>query len=460
MTPLNLDTLATLVQARMLAPSAPAGSAIAGVSTDTRSMQRDSLFVALRGSTHDGHQHLRAAAGAGAIAALVDCIPADAPPGLPLIVVDNTRRALARLAAHVRDGFNGSVIAVAGSNGKTGTKGLIHAALHPPLRGSASPKSFNNDIGVPLTIFSADPKDDYLVLELGTNHPGEIAQLSEIAQPDIAVITNIGAEHLEFFGDLDGVRAEEASVIQRLNRFGLLVVNGDDLGLLKAVEGYHGQRVTFGWDAANDLRPLDVRCKQSGTEFRLGRAYFFVPQLGRHTAANAAAAIAVGRYLGLSDAEIAGNLATAAGPPMRLQVQRVGGVTLINDAYNANPHSMRAALETLRDLPTTGRRIAILGDMRELGEAADRFHAEVGRLAAECGLDELHCVGPASRSIAAAAIDAGQRHTHHHANAAAAASAVPAQLQDGDLVLLKASRGEQLESIASAAAQRHPPSPV
>jgi UDP-N-acetylmuramoyl-tripeptide--D-alanyl-D-alanine ligase len=365
---------------------------------------------------------------------------------------------MGRLAAHVRHAFNGSVIAVAGSNGKTGTKGLIHAALHPPLRGSASPKSFNNDIGVPLTIFAADPQDDYLVLELGTNHPGEIANLTRIAQPDYAVITNIGAEHLEFFGTLDGVRSEEASIIDGLNRFGMLVVNGDDAPLLEAVGRYRGERITFGWNDQNHLHPIDVRCTQRGTEFRLGRGYFFIPQIGRHIAVNAAAAIAIARKLGLNDEEIAANLSTAAGPPMRLQVQQVGGVTLINDAYNANPHSMRAALETLRDLPTAGRRIAILGDMRELGEAAEQFHAEVGRLAAECGLDELHCVGPASKTIAAAAISAGQRHTHHHDDAAAAAGAVPAQLNDGDLVLLKGSRGVQLETIVGAAANRHEPS--
>ena len=443
------DEISAVVQA---SPAPPTKLWIDSVCTDTREMKPGSLFVAITGETHDGHEHLAAAKSGGAVAALVHRAPAELPPDFPVILVDNTRLAMGRLARHVRESFAGTVIAVGGSNGKTGTKGLIHAALRPPLRGSASPKSFNNDIGVPLTMFAASSTDDYLVLELGTNHPGEIATLGKIARPDIAVITNVGAEHLEFFRDLDGVRHEEAALVDGLNDDAILVVNGDDAGLLEAVGGFRGRRVTFGWNSSNDLRPTDVRCTTAGTRFQLGDAEFFVPQLGRHTAANATAAIAVARTLKLGDEQIAANLATAAGAPMRLQVERVGdGITLINDVYNANPHSMRAALETLRDLPTEGRRIAVLGDMRELGDTAAVHHAELGRFAGECNLDAIYCVGPQAKQIAAAAAGSGVEITLFD-TAADAGAVVRKKLRAGDLVLLKASRGVKLEMVAQAIA--------
>jgi UDP-N-acetylmuramoyl-tripeptide--D-alanyl-D-alanine ligase len=370
-----------------------------------------------------------------------------------LVVVPDTRVALGKLAKTVRMGLRSKVIAVAGSNGKTSTKHLIDAVLRTKLKGSFSPKSFNNDIGVPLTIFPADDRQDYLVLELGTNHPGEIANLTKIAQPDIAVITNCGEEHLEFLGDVAGVRRENASVTEGLSAKGLLVVNGDDPELLAAVSDYKGKRVTFGFKETNDLFATDVQCDGGGTRFKLnGRTPIFVPLLGRHTAANALAAIAVGKRLRLSDEEIAEGLAIAKGPEMRLQLQQVGGITLLNDAYNANPPSMKAALETLKSLEPKGRRIAILGDMRELGPAGESLHRDVGTWAASVGLDWLACVGPQSRLIAEAAKAAGMaaERVEMYDDAQMAARHVPNQLRADDLVLLKASRGVHLEIVAKA----------
>ena len=200
------------------------------------------------------------------MAALVD---RDVPPvaGLTLVRVDDARRAMGRLATFVRRRFKGTVIAVAGSNGKTGTKHLIHAALSSRLRGSMSPKSFNNDVGVPVTIFAADAGDDFVVLEMGTNHPGEIAHLSRMAEPDKVVITNVGAEHLEFFGGLDGVRREEASIVEGLRPNGWAIVNGDD-GELPRLVASHGHTVeTFGWSERNMHWPTDVKCSLDGVQF-------------------------------------------------------------------------------------------------------------------------------------------------------------------------------------------------
>lgn len=428
------------------------------VNTDSRRTEsRPSLFIALRGEHFDGHNYLSDAAGGGAaVVALVERMPPAPPPNLHLLQVPDTYAAMAKLARFVRQQLKCWVIAVAGSNGKTGTKLLIDAALRGKLRGSISPKSFNNHVGVPITIFPADPMQDYLVLEMGTNHPGEIQPLSEMAQPDVAVITSVGAEHLEGLGDLMGVRRENASIIAGLNPKGMLVVNGDDKDLVAAVAPYPGQRVTFGFDEGNDLFAADVRCDEHGVRFLLnGRREAFVPLLGRHTAANALAAVAVGRKLMVPEDVILEGLAHAEGPDMRLQFKRAGDVTILNDAYNANPSSMRAAIDTLAGLNVGSRRVAVLGDMRELGAASERYHREVGEYAATAGrLDLLVCVGVQAEQIADAAVAAGtpDRTVFHYPDAPAAARAAPDWVRAGDLVLVKASRGMRLETVADAIA--------
>lgn len=426
---------------------------ISAVCTDTRMMQRDSLFVALRGERFDGHEFLPAAADAGAIAALVDR-DVTAPPAMRFVKVADARAAMGALARHVRRQHRGKVIAVAGSNGKTGTKYLIDSVLRPNRRGSFSPKSFNNDIGVPLSIFPADPTEDYLVLELGTNHPGEICTLTSIAQPDIGVITNCSAEHLEGLGDIDGVRRENASLMEGFAPEGLLVINGDDAALLEAAGAWRGRRVTFGYSAVNDLVASDIRCTSEGTRFVIqpGNIEAFVPLLGRHAAINALAAAAVAREMGLGDAQIVENLRSATGPEMRLQLQDVNGVRVLNDAYNANPASMKAAIMTLASLETGGRRIAVVGDMRELGEKSAELHRSIGKwIASEHPPDLLACVGSEARAIAAEAIFGGMPaarvRCYVDANAAAA---IAKRVKKGDLVLVKASRAIGLERVVEA----------
>ncbi len=444
MNPLTLEQIRDATSAKLR--DADPRSVIQSICTDTRDLKPGCLFIAIKGENHDGHHHIQEAAAKGAVAAMVhdDCLS-----HLPLLRVADTRKAMGQLAAEVRRHLRGTVIAVAGSNGKTGTKNLIHSVLKGARAGTISPKSFNNDIGVPLAIFAADPSHDYLVLEVGTNHPGEILNLTKIAQPDVAIITNIGAEHLEFLGDLDGVTQENAQIIAGLNPDGLLIVNGDTPHLLDATASYTGTRVTFGFDPQNNLHPSNIICEANGVRFQLGDLTFFIPLIGRHTAVNALAAIMVGGYLGLSESEILSGLATATGPEMRLELQTAGSIKILNDAYNANPHSMRAALETLRDMKTDGRKIAILGDMRELGQTADRYHREIGHFASTCGLDQLVCVGEKSALIAEAARSEGMT-PEHHASAADCAAGISSLVQEGDLVLLKASRGMKLETVGNA----------
>jgi UDP-N-acetylmuramoyl-tripeptide--D-alanyl-D-alanine ligase len=468
MRPLTLQQLRQAVGGKPLSMLPADPTAVEAVCTDSRLMQKRSVFVALKGEHFDAHDHLAQAAVGGAVAALVERLPegfaspggAKLPDGLYVLQVPDTYAALGKLAKHVRLQMQASVVAVAGSNGKTGTKLLIDAALSTRLRGTCSPKSFNNNVGVPLTIFPADPGQDYLVLELGTNHHGEIAPLTEMAQPDVAVITNAGAEHLEGLDDVRGVRVENAAVTNGLNPKGMLVVNGDDADLVAACAGYRGKRVTFGFGEHNDLFAADVRCDAGGVRFLLnGRAEVFVPLLGRHTAANALAAVAVARRLGVPEEAIVEGLAHARGPDMRLQLTRAADVHVLNDAYNANPNSMRAALETIAALDVGERKVAVLGDMRELGRSSERYHRELGEQAATVGLTWLACVGEQCGTVTAdAAVAAGMdpAAVYRFPDAAAAAAEVPGLVQPGDLVLVKASRGIRLEKVAQAIeASRH-----
>ena len=446
---LSLLEICQVIQGRWLTP--PLDLSIAAIGTDTRHLERGSLFFAVKGETFDAHDFLPQAAAAGAAAAIVHR-PVDAE-NLPLIQVDDTRKAMGRLAWHVRRKLSGKVIAVAGSNGKTSTKFLIGAALEAGLRGSISPKSYNNDIGVPLAIFPARPDQDYLVLELGTNKIGEIRTLTHMAEPNAAVLTNASAEHLEFLGDVAGVCRENASIIEGLAADGLLVINGDDPELVEAACDFRGRWTSFGFGAHNNLFAADVRTGADGVRFKLNaQREVFVPLLGRHTAANALAAIAVGRWMKLSDDVILRGLAVARGPAMRLQLDHSGPVTLLDDTYNANPASMMAALETLRTLPATGRRIAVVGDMRELGPAGPGFHEDVGKFVAKCDLDQLVCVGPQARLIADVARKLGmaQERIALFPDAAAAAKGVPKALAAGDVILVKGSRVMGLEVVADA----------
>lgn len=460
MIPLSIRQIRQTVAGKALSPIPADAPPVASVCTDSRRMEKSSLFVAIRGDTHDGHQHLSEAAAGGAVAAIVEQPPTHPVPNVIFIQVANTRVALGKLARHVRQQMKRcKVIAVAGSNGKTSTKHLIDAALRKHRRGSVSPKSFNNDIGVPLTIFPADPAHDYLVLEMGTNHHGEIRVLSEMAIPDIAVITNCGAEHLEGLDDLMGVRRENAAIISGLNPSGLLIVNGDDSELASLVADFPGMRLTFGFKETNDLFATDIRCSDRGVEFNLNgsKRRVFVPMLGRHSAANALAAIAVGRKFGIEESAIVQSLTGSTSPDMRLQLQKLDGITVLNDAYNANPNSMRAAIETIAALPSGGRHIAVLGEMRELGRSSERYHREIGAFAATDGkLDLLACVGAGGAIIADAAIAAGfpAERVYRFIDAIEAAAQLPEMLNEGDLVLLKASRGVRLEQVASGIARR------
>jgi UDP-N-acetylmuramoyl-tripeptide--D-alanyl-D-alanine ligase len=370
--------------------------------------------------------------------------------------VDDVRLALGRLAAGYRREFNLPIIAVGGSNGKTTTKELLASVLRQKFSTLWSEASFNNDIGVPMTLLRLQQSHQAAVLEVGTNHPGEIAPLVRMMAPGLGVITNIGREHLEFFGDLAGVAQEEGWLAELLPADGTLLLNGDGEWAEKIADRSRARVLRAGLGEKNDWRASKLRLDKNGSTFQVsgpktGQNWEFrLNLLGRHQVGNALMAIAAGAELGLSYAEIATGLAACPPPKMRMQFWEANGVRVLDDAYNANTDSMIAALETLCDLPFQGRRVAVLGDMGEQGTHSASAHAEVGRHAARLGIGQLFAVGPLAAGTAQAARAAGLKRVIEFADVESAVPAVRKFLKSGDVVLLKASRTARLERIAES----------
>jgi len=450
---------------------------VAGVSTDTRSLRPGELFFAIRGPSFDGHDYVIPAIDRGAPAVVVAAEQADrvrddmARTGghaAPILAVDDPVAAMGRLAAFHRTQLATDVIAVVGSNGKTTTKAMIDHVLSGSRKGRSSPKSFNNAIGVPLTLLSAEAGDDYLVVEIGTNAPGEIAQLAAIVKPDMVVLTSIGEEHLEGLGDLRGVAAEECAAFRHIREGGFAAINIDAAETREHLPKSGPTVVTFGRCADADLRVTPTRVTSTGVEFDInGKFSYRVGMSGIHNAVNAAGAIAVARRLGMEHEQIAERLAGFSGPPMRHEVLSIGGVTIINDAYNANPASALAALDTLQALGEGGRKVLVFGEMRELGERSREMHERVARRLCGGWLSEALLVGAAAElmlPVLRGAGDAPPARTFETVNACA--GAMGGAIRAGDVVLLKASRAVGLERLIAAlrcgleAAGRTEPTPV
>ena len=424
------------------------------MSTDTRQLLPESLFVALKGERYDGHEFVAEAARRGASAVLGERTRLPAPlPDCAVVAVPNSRRALGEWAAWHRRRFDPRVVAVAGSNGKTTVKQLLAAVLAQRFATLASEASFNNDIGVPLTLLKLDRACEAAVLEVGTNHPGELAPLLRMIAPRVGVLTSLGPEHLEHFGDLDGVIQEEGWLAELLPAEGLLVMPGDDPATERVGSRTPARRVRVGWQAGNDWRVTAACVDESGTSLQVEAprpewsGEYWLALLGRHQAVNALLALAVGAELGLTAAELRRGLAACPQPPMRLALSDLHGVRVLDDSYNANVASMQVALETLRDLADGGRTVAILGDMAELGARGPAAHAEVARLAAATGVGHLFAVGRMAGVLAETARQAGLADAREFADSALAGRAAKEFLRPGDWVLVKASRAARLERV-------------
>lgn len=422
-----------------------------GVSIDSRTAGAGSLFVALRGQRFDGHDFLVQAAAAGCVSAIVD---RDAPldeevmSGFTggVIGTADTTAALGDLAAYHRGSLVATVVAVTGSNGKTTVKNMIHHILSKRLTGSAAPASYNNAVGVPMTLLSADAKDDYIICEVGTNAPGEVAGLARIIRPDVAVITSVSCAHLSGLGDLEHVAAEKAALVGWLTPSGIAIIWSDSKPLASAMRAYDVRVIRFGADESAELRLTRYEPVPGGGRFELnGRLWVNLSVPGRHNALNALAAIAVARRLGLDTDVAATAIGDYMGQEMRLEPIKAGGVTIINDAYNSNPASMLAGAEALASFPGK-RRVVVAGDMLELGPQSEALHLQTGSAMAKVGVDLVIGVGSMGRHIAAGAA-AGNIETEEIKSVRLACKNLPGMLKRGDVVLLKGSRLTAMERL-------------
>jgi UDP-N-acetylmuramoyl-tripeptide--D-alanyl-D-alanine ligase len=426
------------------------------VCTDSRQVRAGDLFLAIAGEQFDGHKFLQEAFTKGAVAVLIEAARKDgAPSNRPLILVHNTRTALGQIAAAYRKEFLIHAIAVGGSNGKTSTKELIAAVLQEKLQILKSEASFNNDIGVPLTLLNIEPSHQAGVFEAGTNHPGELEPLARMIQPEMAVITSIGREHLEHFENIEGVLKEEGVLGEVLDASGKLFLNGDAPESAALVFRTKAKVIKVGHGPSNQYRIANVRMSAGGTRFAVSTpdpvfsGEYEIGLLGEHQVLNAGYAIAVGSELGLSREEIARGLRACRPPKMRLEPKKIDDFMVLDDAYNANADSMSAALKTLGQFPCEGRRIAVLGDMAELGTATHEAHAEIGRRAALEGVNFLIATGDLGGTVAAAARSAGLQDVLEIGDVQEAAERLSGLVRSGDVVLVKASRASRLERVVS-----------
>lgn len=448
--------------------SEPPARSVTGVSTDSRTIRENELFFAISGPNFDGHDFLPAVFQRGAAGAVVsaaragEAIERASAAGFAsatLIVVPEPVEALGKLAAFHRRQLSADVIAVVGSNGKTTTKTMIDHVLSSRLKGRSSPKSFNNSIGVPITLLSADLADEYVVVEIGTNAPGEVATLAKITGPNMAVITSIGEEHLEGLGDLKGVAREESAVLQHLPAGGFAAINIDAPHMREHLPPPNITTVTFG--LANDaaLRITPPVYDDGMLAFKLnGRFAYRLPVPGAHNACNATAAVAIARRLGFDHEEIAARLLTFSPPPMRMEVVEAAGVKIINDAYNANPASTLAAIEMLESMPAAGRRIFVFGEMRELGEHAAAQHRRIADRLRSSRVDHYLAVGRAAEWMFRDGEPSSLVRPTAEAvsTVEAAAARVRELVRPGDVVLVKASRTIGLERVVESLRLREP----
>lgn len=417
---------------------------VSRITTDTRQIASGDCFVALIGEKFDAHDFLREAVERGAAALVVSRPERGAGRGVPVFSVRDTLEALGALARHRRRAWSGTVIGVGGSNGKTTTKELIRAALAACLRVHATTGNLNNLIGVPLTLLAIPDEADVAVVEMGINVPGEMARLRAIVEPDIAVMTSVSEEHLEGLGSLEGVMREESELFQGAK---VAIVPASQPEIAEAARPRAARVVSAGLDAG-DVRATRWSSGADGVgEIEVDGVVLRPPTRGAHNLRNAMLALAVARELGLSTADAARGIALATFPSMRMEMAPIGkgGATLINDAYNASPASMRAAIDVLADSGSGRQRVAILGSMRELGAHASRLHEEVARAALASPVEIV--AGMGEIGVALRALGGGDPRVVVAADVDALWTALAPRLARDAVILLKASRGVKLERL-------------
>lgn len=421
---------------------------VTAFSTDSRDCKPGVLFVPIRGERVDGHSYIGKAFEAGASASFTEKEPV---PGGALIQVPDCRAALQKTAAYYRGRFDLPIVGVTGSVGKTTLKEMVAQVLTAKFNVHRTAGNQNSQVGVPITVCGLKKEHTAAVIEMGVSMPGEMARIAAVVKPTCAVMSNIGVSHIEYMKTRENILAEKAHIADFIPDGGALFVNGDD-DLLPTLKNTCGHRVvTYGLSPACDWHASALNEADKGTFFTCtgpgGESMeLFVPAAGRHNVRNALAAMAVARFLGVPAEDAARALAAYKAPAMRQQIVETGGITIIDDSYNASPDSMRSALDVLHSRQVSGKRAAVLADMLELGAYAKEGHFSVGQYARERGVDLLVTVGTLAKDIA---LGYGEGARHFDTNAEAAAFLREA-LSPGDAVLIKGSRGMKTEEIAKA----------
>lgn len=448
------------------------GAPVTAVSIDSRTLAVGEAFFAIRGHRLDGHAFLSEAAARGASCLVVHHLPDDLPAGPPVVLVDDTTRGLGRLAASHRARFQLPVVAVTGSNGKTTAKEMIASVLGTRGAVLKPAGSFNNQWGVPLTLLKLSPAHQALVVELGANQRGEIAYLTDLCEPTVGVVTAVAAVHTEFFKTLEGVWEEKAALVRAIPADGSVVLNWDDPRVRTMAGEARGRVITAGLGAGAEVRALgDIEEGLGELGFTLEiegrRSPVRVAFSGRHNVANALVSAGAGVALGLSLEEIVAGLEAARPVKGRMIWRRAGSVRILDDTYNANPASVRAALDTLASArraagdsvadgtsPGRGRLLVVLGDMLELGDISPAAHREVGRRVAALGVAEFVGVGPLMREAVLAAREAGLLESYHAESVEDTPGIVLKRLAPDDTLLVKGSRGMRMERVVDALVAR------
>ncbi|MDR4496659.1 MAG: UDP-N-acetylmuramoyl-tripeptide--D-alanyl-D-alanine ligase [Candidatus Scalindua sp.] len=431
-------------------------SHFAGVSTDTRFLEEGEIFFALSGENYDGHAFVKQAVDRGAVAAVIS-----RTNGIDnsfrgngagtFIEVSDTRKALGDLARYYRKNLSTKFIAVTGSNGKTTTKDMVYHVLRNFRNVARSRDSFNNDVGVPLTIFETNKTHDFAVIEMGTNAPGEIKRLSEIISPNYTILTNISHTHLEGLGDIHGVADAKAEFIENMDENGTLITNADDEWCMQISRRFHGKIIGYGFGEKALIKASKVDRNSFGFDFTVNKSFSVkLNILGKHNIYNALATIALCHAIGLRLEDVCDRFGDFKPPPMRMEKQIFGDIVVINDEYNSSPLSMSVALEEFTHLAVPGRRVLVCGDMLELGNKSVELHKEIGERVAKSNIDILCTVGPYSRLIAEEAMSSGMPRENIHSceNSEEMCSLVTSLLKKRDTILIKGSRKMNLESVS------------
>ena len=430
-----------------------ADATVTSICTDSRSLKSGDIFIALRGENFDGHSFVPEAARLGAIGAVVEKAPLGLPVNFGIIKVLDTLRALQLLSTNYRTSLPLKVVGVTGSNGKTSTKDFTASVLGQRYRVAKTEGNLNNHIGVPLTLLGLDSAHEMAIVEMGMNHPGEIAPLAAMAKPDAAIITNIGTAHIEFMRTREAIAQEKGMLAEAIHSSGTVVLNADDEFTPRIARRCSARVVTAGI-SSGEVRATDLKPLSSGIQFRLHATGQCVqaelPVPGEHMVRNALLACATGLSFGLTLDECAEGLRVIQLSKGRLQQKQIGGITILDDSYNANPDSVIAGLATLAQMPCKGRRIAVLGRMGELGEESERGHRRVGMAVGELAISCVIAVGEEAGWIADAARTGGVREVIHVSDVDDAVVALRGMTGEGDTVLVKGSRSAKMERIVQA----------